>query len=107
MKIICLDHEVVAIWQGARLKRYPAGRVASNIRAGGRVVPRTARRPGQPGRGNRGLDPARHHPAGRGFRRANLPRFPYHVLYEIHAESLRIMHVRHNKRHPDYGMERK
>ena len=52
-------------------------------------------------------NPLRHHPAGRGFRRANLPRFPYHVLYEIHAESLRIMHVRHNKRHPDYGMERK
>jgi hypothetical protein len=28
MKIICLDHEVVALWQGARLKRYSAGRVA-------------------------------------------------------------------------------
>ena len=54
-----------------------------------------------------GEHPLRHHLAGRGFRRANCPRFPYHVLYEIHGESLRIMHVRHNKRHPDYGMERK
>lgn len=52
-------------------------------------------------------NPHWHHLAGRGFRRVNLPRFPYHVLYEIHAESVRVMHVRHNKRHPDYGMERK
>ena len=54
-----------------------------------------------------GENPVRNHPAGRGFRRTNLPRFPYHVLYEINAGSLRVMHVRHNKRHPDYGMERK
>ncbi len=52
-------------------------------------------------------NPLRYHLAGRGFRRANLPRFPYHVLYEVHSGSLRVMHVRHNKRHPDFGMERK
>jgi len=51
-------------------------------------------------------NPLRHHLAGRGFRRANLPRFPYHVLYEVNGEMLRVMHVRHNKRHPDYGMNR-
>ncbi len=51
-------------------------------------------------------NPLRSHPVGRGFRRANLRRFPYHVLYEIREESIRVMHVRHNKRHPDYGMER-
>ena len=52
-------------------------------------------------------NPLRFHPAGRGFRRGNLSRFPYHVLYEIHGEWLCVMHMRHNKRHPDYGMDRK
>jgi hypothetical protein len=28
MKIICLDHEVVALWQVARLKHHSAGRLA-------------------------------------------------------------------------------
>ena len=51
-------------------------------------------------------NPLRFHPTQRGFRRANLRRFPYHVLYEVRADSLRVMHVRHNKRHPDYGMQR-
>ena len=50
--------------------------------------------------------PLRFHLADRGFRRANLKRFPYHFLYEAHPESIRVMIVRHNKRHPDYGMER-
>ena len=52
-------------------------------------------------------NPLRFHPTERDFRRANLRRFPYHILYEVRADSLRVMHVRHNKRHPDYGMERK
>ena len=52
-------------------------------------------------------NPLRFHPTERGFRRANLRRFPYHILYEVRAGSLRVMNVRHNKRHPDYGMERK
>ena len=51
-------------------------------------------------------NPGRFHPTGNGFRRANLPRFPYHVLYEVRDESLRVMLVRHNKRHPDFGLER-
>lgn len=50
--------------------------------------------------------PSHFHPTDRGFRRANLPRFPYHVLYEVHAETLRVMIVRHNKRHPQFGLER-
>ena len=52
-------------------------------------------------------NPLRFHPTDRGFRRANLRQFPYHILYEVRAEFLRVMHVRHNKRHPDYGRERK
>jgi plasmid stabilization system protein ParE len=50
--------------------------------------------------------PFRFHMADRGFRRANLPRFPYHVLYEIRGDSLRVMVVRHNKQHPEFGLER-
>jgi len=41
-----------------------------------------------------------------GFRRANLKRFPYHVLYEISAARVRVMLVRHNKRNPQYGILR-
>jgi plasmid stabilization system protein ParE len=51
-------------------------------------------------------NPLRFHPTQQGFRRAYLPRFPYHILYEVRDDSLRVMHVRHNKRHPDYGMVR-
>jgi plasmid stabilization system protein ParE len=51
-------------------------------------------------------NPLRYHLADRGFRRANLRRFPYHILYEIRSNILLVMHVRHNKRHPDYGMQR-
>ena len=51
-------------------------------------------------------NPLRFHLADQGFRRANLQRFPYHVLYEIRPECVRVIHVRHNKRHPQYGMPR-
>ena len=51
-------------------------------------------------------DPLRLHLADQGFRRANIKRFPYHVLYEIRPECLRVMLVRHNKRHPQYGLPR-
>jgi plasmid stabilization system protein ParE len=46
------------------------------------------------------------HPTEKGFRRANLMRFPYHVLYEVRTDCIRVMVVRHNKRHPDFGLER-
>ena len=49
--------------------------------------------------------PLRFHPAGR-YRRANLSRFPYHVLFEIRENVLRVMLVRHHKRHPRYGVSR-
>lgn len=52
-------------------------------------------------------NPLRFPPTERGFRRANLRRFPYHVLYEARENFILVMHVRHNKRHPDYNIERK
>jgi len=53
------------------------------------------------------LNPARFHLVDQGFRRANLRRFPFHILYEVDAEKLRVMRIGHNKRHPDYGRGRK
>jgi toxin ParE1/3/4 len=51
-------------------------------------------------------NPLRSHMVERGFRRVNLGRFPYHILYEIKGELLRVMIVRHNKRHPNFGLSR-
>jgi hypothetical protein len=52
-------------------------------------------------------NPLRFHLVDRDFRRINLPRFPYHILYDVRPDAIRLMIVRHNKRHPNYGMERK
>lgn len=52
-------------------------------------------------------NPLRFHLADRGFRRANLKRFPYHFLYDVQTSFIRIMIVRHHKRHPDLGLDRK
>lgn len=56
--------------------------------------------------GRAASNPFRSHVVERGFRRVNLERFPYHILFEIKAETLRVMIVRHNKRHPDFGLSR-
>lgn len=52
------------------------------------------------------INPSRFPPAASGFRRANLKRFPYHFLYEVQPAVIRIMVVRHNKRHPQFGLNR-
>ncbi len=59
------------------------------------------------------LDTILANPLGHGFwlksktvRRAQLKRFPYAVLYEIRPGKVRILCVRHDKRHPRYGMGR-
>lgn len=51
--------------------------------------------------------PLRFHPTDYGFRRANLKHFPYHFLYDIQPGFIRVMIVRHHKRHPDFGLDRK
>ena len=51
-------------------------------------------------------NPLRFHQTDQGFRRANLTRFPYHLLYEFHTQCVRVMLVRHNKRKPQYGLPR-
>jgi plasmid stabilization system protein ParE len=40
------------------------------------------------------------------FRRVNLQRFPYHFLYRMVGDTVRILVVRHHKRHPSTGIRR-
>ena len=51
--------------------------------------------------------PQRFHLTKPGFHRANLKRFPYHFIYRELADGIRVTLVRHHKRHPSFGMERK
>jgi plasmid stabilization system protein ParE len=41
------------------------------------------------------------------FRRANFRSFPYHLLFRETAEGVRVLVLRHHRRHPDYGLGRK
>jgi toxin ParE1/3/4 len=52
-------------------------------------------------------NPERAHLTSLGLRRVNLPRFPYHFLFRTLPGKIRIIAVRHNKRHPEYAMRRK
>lgn len=51
--------------------------------------------------------PELHHFDSSGFRRANLTRFPYHFLFQVHPGFIRIIVVRHNRRHPRFGTGRR
>jgi plasmid stabilization system protein ParE len=51
--------------------------------------------------------PERFHFEDRGLRRANLRRFPYHLLFRERPEGIRVIVVRHDRRHPSYGTGRK
>lgn len=43
----------------------------------------------------------------RDLRRVNLQRFPYHFLFRIVGDSVRILVVRHHSRHPSLGIRRR
>ena len=43
----------------------------------------------------------------RGIRRVNLHRFPYHFLFRIVGDAIRILVVRHHSRHPSLGIGRR
>lgn len=45
--------------------------------------------------------------SSRGRRKAHLKRFPYTIFYRIHPDRVRILSIRHDKRHPNYGAGRK
>ena len=40
------------------------------------------------------------------LRRVNLPRYPHHFLFRLTPNGVRIVVLRHNKRHPNYGLLR-
>jgi plasmid stabilization system protein ParE len=50
--------------------------------------------------------PGRYHFFKAGLRRVNLKRFPYHFLYRVVGDCVRVLVVRHHRRHPGYGLER-
>lgn len=51
--------------------------------------------------------PGRYHPVHGILRRANIPGFPYHFLYRETANGIRVLVLRHDKRHPSFGLNRK
>jgi plasmid stabilization system protein ParE len=54
-----------------------------------------------------GAFPERHHFDPSGFRRSNLEKLPYHILFETRLECIRIMVIRHHHRNPSYGLRRR
>lgn len=52
-------------------------------------------------------NPRRFHFDATGWRRANLRRFPYHVLFYEELDGVRVMVVRHNRRNPGFGTGRR
>ncbi len=41
------------------------------------------------------------------YRRASLRSFPYHFIYEENDQRVRFLVLRHDKRHPNFGLRRK
>ena len=52
-------------------------------------------------------NPQRFHFEARNRRRVNLRRFPYHFLFREIPGGIRITVVRHHKRHPEHGLQRR
>lgn len=50
--------------------------------------------------------PTKFHPISSRFRRANLKRFPYHLLYEIRRDYVFVTVVKHHSRRPSFGTRR-
>ena len=51
--------------------------------------------------------PSSFHPASDGLRRANMSNFPYHFLFRERVGSVRILVLRHHRRHQKFGTKRK
>jgi hypothetical protein len=52
-------------------------------------------------------DPTRFHFVAEGLRRVQLESFPFHVIYEVVNGHLRFLVLRHDKRHPRFGLGRR
>jgi hypothetical protein len=51
--------------------------------------------------------PRSHHFDSCGLRRANFRKFPYHLLDEVDDEAIFMVVLRHDRRRPDYGVDRR
>jgi plasmid stabilization system protein ParE len=47
------------------------------------------------------------HPVSPHLRRADIPGFPYHFLYREAGYGIRVLVLRHDRRHPSFGLRRK
>jgi plasmid stabilization system protein ParE len=52
-------------------------------------------------------NPLRSHSLGPDLRRVNLPNFPYHFVFRVFPDRIRVIVVRHDKRHPRLGLRRR
>lgn len=43
----------------------------------------------------------------RDIRRVNLERFPYHFLFRVVGDTVRVLVVRHHRKNPDFGIRRR
>ena len=50
--------------------------------------------------------PERFHLDASGLRRANLKRFPFHFLYRIGRDAIRVLVLRHHRRSPGFELGR-
>ena len=52
-------------------------------------------------------NPQRGHLSGADVRRLNLSSFPFHILYRVLPDRVRVMIVKHHKRNPQLGIRRR
>ena len=53
------------------------------------------------------VNPLRNHFSDGGLRRASLRSFPYHMLYDVSENVIWVAVLRHDRRHPSFGLRRK
>lgn len=52
-------------------------------------------------------NPRSHHYDSCGLRRVNFQNFPYHILFEVEEEAVYLVVLRHDRRIPSYGIDRR
>lgn len=52
-------------------------------------------------------NPRSHHADLCGLRRANFQKFPYHLLYQVDDEIIFLVVLRHDRRDPNFGVNRR
>ena len=54
-----------------------------------------------------GANPERFHFVAETLRRANFRKFPYHLLFRVSDNRVRVLVLRHHRREPSHGIERR